>query len=242
MIAAAQSPAALRFQGAWSAKDIFHEYALDFAKKVNDMTRRRAAHRGAAGGRGGQPQFELLDAVAKGVLDGGHGVLAYHYAQAAGLRAVGLGSRVRHGRQHAARVAQVRRRPGAARQALPVDRRERGVVSLRPDADRSRSAGSGSPSPAWRASRASGSAPWVCAADVFTAMGAKVSALPERRDRARDDPRPARCGGVQQRHARTTPSASRTCRRPACSRATTRTPSSSRSCSTRRSSTRCPRG
>jgi len=28
----------LRFQSTWPSKDIFHEYALDFAKKVNDMT------------------------------------------------------------------------------------------------------------------------------------------------------------------------------------------------------------
>ena len=27
----------LRFQSTWPAKDIFHEYANDFAKKVNDM-------------------------------------------------------------------------------------------------------------------------------------------------------------------------------------------------------------
>lgn len=41
MIARAQQPVSLRLQGAWSAKDIFHEYALDlmpgtipFLKKV----------------------------------------------------------------------------------------------------------------------------------------------------------------------------------------------------------------
>src|SRR5262245_56326684 len=28
----------MRWQSTWPAKDIFHEYALDFAKKVNDMT------------------------------------------------------------------------------------------------------------------------------------------------------------------------------------------------------------
>ena len=37
MVAMAQQPVIWRLQGAWSAKDIFHEYALDFAKKVNDM-------------------------------------------------------------------------------------------------------------------------------------------------------------------------------------------------------------
>ena len=28
----------MRLQSTWPSKDIFHEYALDFAKKVNDMT------------------------------------------------------------------------------------------------------------------------------------------------------------------------------------------------------------
>ena len=36
MVAVAQT-ASFRFQSTWPAKDIFHEYAQDFAKKVNDM-------------------------------------------------------------------------------------------------------------------------------------------------------------------------------------------------------------
>ena len=70
MIAKAQAgPISMRWQSTWPAKDIFHEYALDFAKKVNDMT-------------GGDlkidvlpagsvvPAFGLLEAVSKGTLDG----------------------------------------------------------------------------------------------------------------------------------------------------------------------------
>ena len=34
----AQGAQSMRFQSTWPSKDIFHEYALDFAKKVNDMT------------------------------------------------------------------------------------------------------------------------------------------------------------------------------------------------------------
>ncbi|MBI4013985.1 MAG: C4-dicarboxylate ABC transporter, partial [Candidatus Rokubacteria bacterium] len=37
-VAKAQGPITMRWQSTWPAKDIFHEYALDFAKKVNDMT------------------------------------------------------------------------------------------------------------------------------------------------------------------------------------------------------------
>lgn len=32
MIAKAQAPVTLRFQSTWPTKDIFHEYALDYAK------------------------------------------------------------------------------------------------------------------------------------------------------------------------------------------------------------------
>ncbi|HEY7436936.1 MAG TPA: twin-arginine translocation signal domain-containing protein, partial [Methylomirabilota bacterium] len=38
MVAKAQGPISMRWQSTWPAKDIFHEYAVDFAKKVNDMT------------------------------------------------------------------------------------------------------------------------------------------------------------------------------------------------------------
>src|SRR5215467_10470687 len=34
----AQGPISMRFQSTWPSKDIFHEYALDFGKKINDMT------------------------------------------------------------------------------------------------------------------------------------------------------------------------------------------------------------
>src|SRR4051794_8470473 len=34
----AQGVINMRWQSTWPSKDIFHEFALDFAKKVNDMT------------------------------------------------------------------------------------------------------------------------------------------------------------------------------------------------------------
>ena len=82
--AVAPSPAAgpitLRFQSTWPAKDIFHEYAQDYVKRVNEMG-------------GGRLKLELLpagavvgalqmqDAVISGALDGGHGVCAYWYGK-----------------------------------------------------------------------------------------------------------------------------------------------------------------
>ena len=80
----------MRWQSTWPAKDIFHEYALDFAKKVNDMTggelRIEVLPAGAV-----VPAFGLIDAVSKGTLDGGHGVLVYHYGKQNALALWGSG-------------------------------------------------------------------------------------------------------------------------------------------------------
>ncbi len=84
MIANAQTPKQMRFQSTWPSKDIFHEYALDFAKKVNDMTggelKIEVLPAGAV-----VPAFGLLDAVSKGTLDGGHGVMGYNYGKQAAI-------------------------------------------------------------------------------------------------------------------------------------------------------------
>jgi len=80
MIAKAQGPISMRWQSTWPSKDIFHEYAQDFAKKVNDMTggdlKIEVLPAGAV-----VPAFGMLEAVAKGTLDGGHGVLGYNYGK-----------------------------------------------------------------------------------------------------------------------------------------------------------------
>jgi TRAP-type mannitol/chloroaromatic compound transport system substrate-binding protein len=70
----------MRWQSTWPSKDIFHEYALDFAKKVNDMTGGDLRIEVLPAGAVVAP-FGLLDAVSKGTLDGGHGVLVYHYGK-----------------------------------------------------------------------------------------------------------------------------------------------------------------
>src|SRR5574342_1339117 len=81
MIAKGQSgPVTMRWQSTWPQKDIFHEFALDFAKKVVDMTggdlKIEVLPAGAV-----VPAFQRRDAVSKGTLDGGHGVLVYHYGK-----------------------------------------------------------------------------------------------------------------------------------------------------------------
>src|SRR6266513_2709699 len=89
-VVSAQGAVSMRFQSTWPAKDIFHEYALDYAKKVNDMTggdlKIEVLPAGAV-----VPAFGLIDAVSKGTLDGGHGVLVYHYGKQNALALWGSG-------------------------------------------------------------------------------------------------------------------------------------------------------
>ncbi|MEA2904417.1 MAG: hypothetical protein QOI12_1804 [Alphaproteobacteria bacterium] len=86
----AQGPISMRWQSTWPSKDIFHEFALDYAKKVNEMTggdlKIEVLPAGAV-----VPPFQLLDAVSKGTLDGGHGVLVYHYGKQTALALWGSG-------------------------------------------------------------------------------------------------------------------------------------------------------
>jgi TRAP-type mannitol/chloroaromatic compound transport system substrate-binding protein len=90
MMAVAQTPITFRWQSTWPAKDIFHEYALDFAKKVNDMSSGRLKIDVLPSGAVVKA-FDLIDAVAKGTLDGGHGVLAYWYGKNSAMALWGSG-------------------------------------------------------------------------------------------------------------------------------------------------------
>src|ERR1044071_5718988 len=77
MIVKAQGPISFRWQSTWP-------------KKVNDMTggdlKIEVLPAGAV-----VPAFGLLDAVTKGTLDGGHGVLVYHYGKQNALALWGSG-------------------------------------------------------------------------------------------------------------------------------------------------------
>jgi TRAP-type mannitol/chloroaromatic compound transport system substrate-binding protein len=80
MLATARAPITLRFQSTWPAQDIFHEYALDFAARVNAMSggklRIEMLPAGAV-----VKAFDLIDAVSRGRLDGGHGVVTYWHGK-----------------------------------------------------------------------------------------------------------------------------------------------------------------
>jgi TRAP-type mannitol/chloroaromatic compound transport system substrate-binding protein len=69
-----------KYQSTWPTKDIFHEYAADYAKKVNDMSGGRLKLDVLAAGAV-VPAFQLQDAVHSGVLDAGHGVTVYWYGK-----------------------------------------------------------------------------------------------------------------------------------------------------------------
>ena len=91
MIAKAQAgPISMRWQSTWPAKDIFHEYATDFANKVNGMSGGRLKIEVLPAGAVVKA-FDLLDAVSKGTLDGGHGVVAYWYGKNSAVALWGSG-------------------------------------------------------------------------------------------------------------------------------------------------------
>ena len=130
----AQGPISMRWQSTWPSKDIFHEFALDFAKKVNDMTggdlKIEVLPAGAV-----VPAFGLLDAVSKGTLDGGHGVLVYHYGKQTALALWGSGP----GFAMDANMLMAWHNYGGGKELLEkavcLDRRQCRVIPLWADAD-----------------------------------------------------------------------------------------------------------
>jgi TRAP-type mannitol/chloroaromatic compound transport system substrate-binding protein len=79
-----------KFQSTWPTKDIFHEFAADFVKKVNDMSGGRLRVELLAAGAV-VPAFQLIDAVHNGILDGGHGVSAYWFGKNKAFSLFGTG-------------------------------------------------------------------------------------------------------------------------------------------------------
>jgi TRAP-type mannitol/chloroaromatic compound transport system substrate-binding protein len=69
-----------KYQSTWPTKDIFHEMAVDYANKVNEMSGGRLKLDVLAAGAV-VPAFQMADAVHSGILDAGHGVCAYWYGK-----------------------------------------------------------------------------------------------------------------------------------------------------------------
>jgi len=89
MVSRAQTTT-MRFQSTWPTKDIFHEYASDFVRRVNEMASGRLKIELLPAGAVVRA-FDLLDAVNKGTLDGGHGVVAYWYGKSTAMALWGSG-------------------------------------------------------------------------------------------------------------------------------------------------------
>ncbi len=79
-LAPAQAPIVLKMQSTWPTQDIFHATFRDWAKKVEEMSGGRLKIDVLPAGAV-VPAFELLDAVNRGILDGGHGVPAYWFGK-----------------------------------------------------------------------------------------------------------------------------------------------------------------
>lgn len=79
-----------RWQSTFPTKDVQHEFAQDYGRRVNEMSGGRLRIEVLASGSVVRP-FDLLDAVTRGVIDGGFGILAYWYGKNAALALWGTG-------------------------------------------------------------------------------------------------------------------------------------------------------
>jgi TRAP-type mannitol/chloroaromatic compound transport system substrate-binding protein len=80
MIVKSQAPVVLKMQGAWGAKDIFNEMAEQYVTRVNAMAGGRLRIDYLVAGAVVKP-FEVMDATSKGVLDAAHSVPVYWYGK-----------------------------------------------------------------------------------------------------------------------------------------------------------------
>jgi TRAP-type mannitol/chloroaromatic compound transport system substrate-binding protein len=90
MIGRTQSPIVIKMQGAWSASDIFNEMAEQYVKRVNEMAGGRLRIDYLLGGAVVKP-FEVMDATSKGVLDACHSVPVYWYGKTKAASLFGTG-------------------------------------------------------------------------------------------------------------------------------------------------------
>jgi TRAP-type mannitol/chloroaromatic compound transport system substrate-binding protein len=88
--APAQGPTILKMQSTLPTQDIFNQTFLDWAKKVEEVSGGRLKSDTLPAGAV-VPAFELLDAVNRGILDGGLGVPAYWFGKNRAVSLFGTG-------------------------------------------------------------------------------------------------------------------------------------------------------
>src|SRR5687767_8853846 len=79
-IVKSQSPIVIKMQGSWGAKDIFNEMAQEYVTRVNEMSGGRLRIDYLVAGAVVKP-FEVMDATSRSVLDGAHTVPVYWYGK-----------------------------------------------------------------------------------------------------------------------------------------------------------------
>ena len=90
MIAKAQAPITLRFQSTWPVKFIYHELAVDYAKRVSEITGGKLKIDMLPAGAV-VPALQIVEATSKGVLDGGHGIPAFWFGKNTAFGLFGAG-------------------------------------------------------------------------------------------------------------------------------------------------------
>lgn len=80
MVVRAQAPITLRFQSTWPPRFIYHEFAVDWTKKASDLTGGRLKIDMLPAGSV-VPGLQVVEAVSKGTLDGGHGIPAFWFGK-----------------------------------------------------------------------------------------------------------------------------------------------------------------
>jgi TRAP-type mannitol/chloroaromatic compound transport system substrate-binding protein len=91
MIVKAQAaPITLRCQSTWPVKFLYHEFAVDFTKKVAELSGGRLKIEMLPAGSV-VPPLQLPDAVSKGVLDGGHGLAGFWFGKNSAFGLYGAG-------------------------------------------------------------------------------------------------------------------------------------------------------
>ncbi len=90
MIARAQAPITMRFQSTWPAKFLYQEFAVDWTKKVAELSGGRLDIKMMPAGTV-VPGLQVIEAVNKGVLDGGHGLPAFWFGKNTAFGLYGAG-------------------------------------------------------------------------------------------------------------------------------------------------------
>lgn len=90
MIARAQEVVTWRFQSTWPVKFLYHEFAVDWVKRIGELSGGRIKIDMLPAGAV-VPGLQVVDAVSKGVLDGGHGIPGFWFGKNTAFGLYGAG-------------------------------------------------------------------------------------------------------------------------------------------------------